>query len=106
MANARRITGEERRARVAGRLLGADSGTPEEVVRRLVALHATDPATVYLSVAARLADPAGAVDGLDEALYGERPTLGRMLAMRRTMFVVARDVAPQVYAAAGRPVVV
>lgn len=106
MAEARRVTVAERRARAAGRLLAADCAGGEDVVRRLVALHATDPATVYLSVAARLAEPAGAVIGLDEALYGERPTLARMLAMRRTMFVVARDEAPRVYAAAGRPVAV
>ncbi|MFI0937855.1 DNA glycosylase AlkZ-like family protein [Streptomyces sp. NPDC021020] len=77
-----------------------------DVVRGLVALHATDPATVYLSVAARTADPAGAVAGLDAALYGEPPALTRMLAMRRTMFVVDREFAPQVYAAAGRRVTV
>ncbi|WP_031514211.1 winged helix DNA-binding domain-containing protein [Streptomyces sp. NRRL F-5123] len=77
-----------------------------DVVRGVVALHATDPATVYLSVAARMADPGTAFAGLDAALYGEPPALTRMLAMRRTMFVVDRDFAPQVYAAAGRRVTV
>ncbi|MFI0895888.1 DNA glycosylase AlkZ-like family protein [Streptomyces sp. NPDC020983] len=91
--------GHVRRARVGG-------GTHDvmDVVRGVVALHATDPATVYLSVMARTADPGAAVAGLDAALYGDTPALTRMLAMRRTMFVVARDFAPQVYAAAGRRV--
>lgn len=106
MATARHMTVRERRERAAARLLAADGTDVEGVVRRLVALHATDPATVYLSVAARLAEPAGAVAGLDGALYGEPPALARMLAMRRTMFVVTRDAAPQVYAAAGRDVAV
>ncbi|NUS17610.1 MAG: winged helix DNA-binding domain-containing protein [Streptomyces sp.] len=95
-----------RRARAGARLVGGGAGTVGEVVRQLVALHATDPATVYLSVAARLADPAAAAPGLDAALYGEPPALARMLAMRRTMFVVDRGFAPQVYAAAGRRVAV
>lgn len=118
MAVVRRVSVQERRARAAARLLrggedtgdgggpGSDEGAggAVAVVRRLVALHATDPATVYLSVAARLADPAQAVPALDEALYGRPPALTRMLAMRRTMFVVERAFAPQVYAAAGRTV--
>jgi hypothetical protein len=101
----RRMTAEQRRIRAAARLLRGGGG-PEEVVRRLVALHATDPATVYLSVAARLEDPAQAAPALDRALYGRPPALTRMLAMRRTMFVVERAFAPQVYAAAGRAVAV
>lgn len=111
MANVRRrVSAEERRVRAAARLLrgggehGGGAGGAEEVVRQLVALHATDPATVYLSVAARLKDPAQAVPLLDLALYGQPATLTRMLAMRRTMFVVERSFAPQVYAAAGRAV--
>jgi hypothetical protein len=54
------------------------------VVQDLVALHATDPASVYLSVAARTELRP---DDLSRALYDER-TLIRMLGMRRTMFVV------------------
>jgi Winged helix DNA-binding domain len=56
----------------------------------MVALHSSDPVTVHLSAAAR-------VEGfvprdLEVALY-ERKTLVRMLGMRRTLFVVALDVA-------------
>ncbi|AWZ14973.1 winged helix DNA-binding domain-containing protein [Streptomyces sp. ICC1] len=67
----------------------------------MLALHATDPATVYLSVAARTADPAPAL--LEQALYEDR-SLVRMLCMRRTMFVVPRDLAPVVDASTARAV--
>lgn len=97
------IEDRERRARAAARLLRpAKSCT--EIVDALAGLHATDPATVFLSVAARLTDPDTAVERLEDALYGERPALARMLVMRRTMFVVTRDTAPDVYAAAGRQI--
>lgn len=93
----RRIPDTERRDRLAGRQLRRARAC-EEVVAALVALHATDPATVFLSVWARGAQ------GVEEALYGETGTLVRMLAMRRTMFVVSRETAPGVYAAAGRQI--
>jgi len=91
----------ERRARLVRRhLLAPDvrAADPVAVARALVALHATDPATVYLSVATRLSDPAPAVKALDRALYEDR-TLVRLLGMRRTMFVVPLDVAPVVQSA-------
>ncbi len=62
----------------------------EQVAADLVGLHSTDPATVYLSLWARLDDFTR--DQLDDALY-ERRSLLRMLAMRRTMFVVPLDLA-------------
>ncbi len=54
-------------------------------------MHATDPATVYLSVGARsnTLTPAH----VERALYDDR-TLLRMLAMRRTMFVVPVESLP------------
>ena len=57
----------------------------------LLALHATDPASVYLSVAARSADLRA--EDVAAALYDDR-TLIRMLGMRRTMFVVPTPAAP------------
>lgn len=94
---------EERRQRAA-RLVGRGAGDVAQVVEGLVALHATDPATVFLSVGARLADPARMVQAVEDALYGEDRSLVRMLAMRRTMFVVARQEAAVFYAAAGQQI--
>jgi hypothetical protein len=101
----RQVEVGERRGRLAGRLLGRGAGRVEEVVAGLVALHATDPATVFLAVAARLAEPEGAVAAMERALYEDR-SLVRMLAMRRTMFVLPRESAAGAYAAAGRPIAV
>ncbi|WP_432967917.1 winged helix DNA-binding domain-containing protein [Dactylosporangium sp. CA-233914] len=95
----------QRRARLAWRhgLAGAvpPGKSPEDVAADLVALHATDPATVHLSVAARLHQPL--VANVEEALY-ERRTLLRMLGMRRTMFVVPAGFAAVVQAGATRAV--
>ncbi|GAA0597800.1 winged helix DNA-binding domain-containing protein [Streptomyces crystallinus] len=102
----RKITAEARRARLGPRHLltpATRAGTPEEVARRLVALHATDPATVFLSVAARTADASAAE--LERALY-EDHSLVRMLCMRRTMFVLPTEFAPVADAAAARAVAV
>lgn len=85
-----------RRGRLAERhLLGAAVGTVGEVVSALVALHATDPATVYLSAWAR---SRCAVEEVDATLYESRAVV-RMLAMRRTMFVVPTGLASVVQAA-------
>jgi hypothetical protein len=89
----------ERRARLAVRhRLAAPSraGTAAEVAQSLIALHGTDPASVYLAVWART----GAVDcaAIDRALYEDR-SLVRMLGMRRTMFVVPAGLAPTIQAA-------
>jgi len=95
----RRIGVEERRARIARRHRLAPStqaADPIEAAESLVALHATDPATVHLSVAARV--PGSEVAGTERALYDDR-TLIRMLGMRRTVFVVPTPFAPIVQAA-------
>lgn len=95
----RRIGSAERRARLGVRhRLAADAkaDTPEQVAAGLVALHATDPATVYLAAAARLRAPR--VADVERALYDDR-TLIRLLGMRRTVFVVPAEVAPVVQAA-------
>ncbi|MGP9017040.1 winged helix DNA-binding domain-containing protein [Streptomyces sp. BR1] len=101
-----KITAEARRARLGPRHLltpGTRAKTPEAVADALVALHATDPATVHLSVAARMRT--ASVAELERALY-EDHSLVRMLCMRRTMFVLPTALAPVADAAAARAVAV
>jgi hypothetical protein len=94
----RRIDVEERRARLVRRhRLGSDAArSAVEVARSLVALHSTDAATVFLSVRARTRGLSAA--DVERELYDER-TLVRMLGMRRTLFVVPRELVPVVQAA-------
>jgi hypothetical protein len=99
---ARRIDDGERRVRLGRRhrLAGGSlAAGVAELARSLVALHATDPASVFLAVAARVpgADPSA----VERALYDDR-TVVRMLGMRRTMFVVPTDMVPIVQAACTR----
>ncbi|MET0628088.1 MAG: winged helix DNA-binding domain-containing protein [Acidimicrobiia bacterium] len=91
-----RITDEERRARLGVRhRLAKASRAPDvvDVARDLVGLHATDPATVYLSARARVRRPDALVTDLEAALYDDR-TLVRVLGMRRTMFVEPVELVP------------
>jgi hypothetical protein len=92
------ITVEQRRARLARRhsLDGIAPGALA-AAEAVCVLHATDPATVFLSILARSAQ--ATIANIESALYEER-SLVRMLAMRRTMFVVPMDLAPVVHAAA------
>ncbi len=60
----------------------------------MTALHATEPATVYLSCWARSAS--FELADLDRALYTDR-TLVKQLAMRRTLFVFPRELLPAVW---------
>ncbi|TCC34569.1 winged helix DNA-binding domain-containing protein [Kribbella capetownensis] len=94
-----RIGVEERRTRLGRRhrlLSSCHAADPVEAAAAMVALHATDPATVHLSVAARV--PGSDVLSTERALYDDR-TLIRMLGMRRTVFVVPTPFAPIVQAA-------
>lgn len=63
----------------------------------MTVLHATEPATVYLSCWARVA--ALEVADVDRALYDDR-SLVKQLAMRRTLFVFPRDLLPAVWPSA------
>ncbi|MEU3779063.1 winged helix DNA-binding domain-containing protein [Streptomyces sp900129855] len=94
---------EERRARLALRhrlAPGARVATPEAVADALVALHGSDPATVYLAVGARLTDAAATVPDTDRALYVER-SLVRMHGMRHTVFVFPTELTAVVHASTG-----
>jgi len=82
----RSFTVEERRARLARRhFLAQPADSIDHAVADLVGLHATDPATPYLSLWARLSG--FTVRDLDTELY-ERRTLLKHLAMRRTLWTV------------------
>ncbi|MFI6531175.1 winged helix DNA-binding domain-containing protein [Nonomuraea sp. NPDC050547] len=90
-----RITALQRRARLGARhALARKAAGVEQVVESVVALHATDPATVFLSAGARLALPT--VSAVEKALYADR-TLVRMTGMRRTVFVVPEALVPVVH---------
>ena len=93
----------ERRARLGlrHRLAGvARAAGPVEVSESLVALHGTDPATVYLAVGARLAEPAKTVAQTERALYEDR-ALVRMHGMRHTVFVFPTELTAVVHASTG-----
>jgi hypothetical protein len=69
---------------------------PAAITRALVVLHGTDPVSTFLSASARQKKPD--LGALERALYdGDRP-LVRVLGMRRTVFVVAADLAPAIVA--------
>lgn len=95
----RRIGVRERRTRLGVRhrlAASAQASDPAEVARSLVAVHGTDPASVYLAILARtgsceLAD-------VERALYQDK-TLIRLLGMRRTVFVTTTDTAAVIQAA-------
>jgi hypothetical protein len=95
----KRIEVAERQARIGRRhrlAASCQAADPAEAAGALVVLHATDPATVHLSVAARV--PGSDVAQTERALYDER-TLIRMLGMRRTIFVAPTAFAPVIQAA-------
>src|SRR5262245_11514464 len=100
-----RIDVAERRRRLAVRhgltrpaavLASPELPAVADVARSVVALHSTDPATVYLSVRARAGGLTTPAD-IEDSLY-ERRELVRMLAMRRTVFVVPVESMPVVQA--------
>jgi hypothetical protein len=100
----RRFEVAERRARLTCRhhlvpaCRAADTVAAAEGV---VCLHATDPATVYLSVWARVGGVT--VADVDAALYADR-SLVKHLCMRRTLFVLPGDLFGAVTAGVSRRV--
>lgn len=89
---------EQRRRRLVRRhRLRGDAADPVDAARSVLALHATDPATVHLSVLARC--HAATRSDVTHALHEDR-TLLRMMAMRRTLFVAPTDLAPMLHHAA------
>jgi hypothetical protein len=96
----RSFTIGERRARLARRHF-LTVGPPGEPVPALIAtmvgLHATDPATPYLSLWARM--PGFTVKDLDREFY-QRRSVVKHLAMRRTLWLVRSADLPAIQAAA------
>jgi hypothetical protein len=89
-----KVSVEQRQARLLLRHRLADpASSVSEAADAMLALHASDPLTVYLSAGARTRD--ATAQDMDAALYADRVVV-RMLGMRRTMFVVPASLAPAV----------
>ena len=91
---------EERRARLAARhdlLPASRTDDLPQIADDLVALHSSDPVTVYLSLLARMSHPS--IEAVEQALYTDR-SLIRHHAMRRTLWVATPPVARLMHAAA------
>lgn len=89
----RTVSDSERRARLGIRhALSNRVSDPLAAAQAVVCLHATEPASIYLSAWAR--SGASRVD-VDRALYTDR-SIVKQLAMRRTLFAFPRDLLPAV----------
>lgn len=96
------ITVAQRRARLAWRhRLLPDRRTDDvaAIAEHLVALHSSDPVTVYLSALARMRSPS--IAAVERALYEDK-TLLRHHAMRRTLWLATPRTARLMHAAATR----
>ena len=96
----RHFADQERRDRLARRHAVAPGhrvGDPLAATRAMTVLHATEPPTVYLAIAARVEGVS--VADVDAALFEDR-SLVRQLAMRRTLFVFPRDLLPAAWGSA------
>lgn len=103
----RAVGDDERRARLGVRhrlAAAAKASDPVQAAEAMTVLHATDPASVFLSVQARSQPTVGVAD-VEQALYQDRALI-RMLAMRRTMFVAPTPLAPVLQAACTNAVAV
>ena len=100
-----RIDAEERRARLAERhRLRPRTRTDDlpQIADDLVALHSSDPVSVFLSAMARMAHPS--IEAVERALYTDR-SLIRHHGMRRTLWVATPPVVRLMHAAATRDLV-
>jgi len=93
----REVTDRQRRARLAARhSIATRAGSVAAAVEQMTCLHATEPASVYLSAFARVEATRAEID---RALYDDR-TVVKQLAMRRTLFAFPRDLLPAVWGSA------
>ena len=98
------ITDVERRRRIGVRhrlAPGSRATTLADAAAAMVAMHATDPAGVYLEARARMDQSSPEL--LSHEMYEQHAVL-RMLAMRRTVFMASLDDVPLLHAAASRAV--
>jgi Winged helix DNA-binding domain len=94
-----RITTAERRARLAARhrLLAAEhTDDVATIADSVLALHSSDPVTVYLSATARMTHPS--LEAVSAALYDDHALI-RHHAMRRTLWVMTPEVTRLAHAA-------
>ena len=92
---------EHRRARLArrhGLAAEARAAGIRQAAAAMTALHATDQSAIHLALAARVDDLT--VADVDRVLFDDR-SLVRVMAMRRTVWAVGRDLLPSVLASAG-----
>jgi hypothetical protein len=97
-----RISDEERRARLAERhrlLPRTRTDDLPQIADDLVALHSSDPVSVFLSAMARMVHPS--IEAVERALYIDR-SLIRHHGMRRTLWVATPPVVRVIHAAATR----
>jgi hypothetical protein len=97
-----RIENEERLSRLAERHLllpRIRTDNLPEIADNLVALHSTDPVTVFLSAMARMVHPS--IEAVEKALYIDR-SLIRHHGMRRTLWLATPPVVRLIHAAATR----
>jgi Winged helix DNA-binding domain len=102
----RLITTTERRARLARRhrLVASErADNVVDVVESVVALHSSDPCTVFLSAMARLGSPS--IEAVEAALYEDRSVI-RHHAMRRTVWVFVPEVARAAHASSTKALAV
>jgi hypothetical protein len=102
---ARTVRIGERRARLARRhrlLPGERTDDVATIADDLVALHSSDPVSVYLSAVARMADPS--LLAVEKALYDDRSVV-RHHGMRRTLWVGTPEVVRIAHGAATRKLV-
>jgi winged helix DNA-binding protein len=98
------ITLEERRARIGIRhrlAAGTQVSSVADAAASVVVLHASDSPSVFLQARARMATSSPAA--IEREMYEDRTVL-RVLAMRRTLFLVPIADVPMVHAAASRAV--
>ncbi|TYL52093.1 winged helix DNA-binding domain-containing protein [Nocardioides sp. BGMRC 2183] len=94
----RHVDDRERRARLGVRHgLATPFDSIDKAATALVALHATEGATVHLGLWARVTGLT--VDDVETSLY-DAHTIVKQIAMRRTLFAFPRDLLPAVWGSA------